>query len=52
MALFNIVCGICSVVGLLVSFFAATQVIKISKTLIMEIRILVLEFQIKLKEVL
>lgn len=33
MDLFNIICGICSVVGLLVSIFTASQVIKISQTI-------------------
>lgn len=32
MALFNIISGICSIVGLLVSIFTASTVIKISKT--------------------
>ncbi len=33
MELFNIICGICSVAGLLVSIFTASQVIKISQTI-------------------
>ncbi len=32
MELFNIICGICSIAGLLVSVFTAGKVIKISKT--------------------
>lgn len=32
MDIFNIICGVCSVVGLLVSIFTAGKVIKISKT--------------------
>lgn len=32
MQIFNIVSGICSIVGLLVSLFTASQVIKISNT--------------------
>lgn len=32
MEIFNIVCGVCSIVGLLVSLFTAGKVIKISKT--------------------
>lgn len=32
MEIFNIVCGICSIAGLLVSIFTASKVIKISKT--------------------
>lgn len=32
MEIFNIICGICSIVGLLVSLFTASKVIKISKT--------------------
>lgn len=31
MDLFNIICGVCSIVGLLVSIFTAGKVIKISK---------------------
>lgn len=33
MDIFNIVCGVCSVIGLLVSLFTADKVIKISKNL-------------------
>lgn len=32
MEIFNIICGVCSIVGLLVSLFTASKVIKISKT--------------------
>lgn len=32
MDLFNIICGVCSIVGLLVSLFTASKVTKISKT--------------------
>lgn len=32
MEIFNIVCGVCSIVGLLVSLFTAGKVIKISRT--------------------
>lgn len=32
MELFNIICGVCSIMGLLVSVFTAGKVIKISKT--------------------
>lgn len=32
MELFNIICGVCSVVSLMVSLFTASKVIKISKT--------------------
>lgn len=32
MDIFNIICGVCSIVGLLVSLFTASKVIKISKT--------------------
>lgn len=32
MDLFNIIAGVCSIIGLLVSFFTASEVIKISKT--------------------
>lgn len=32
MEIFNLVCGICSIVGLLVSLFMASKVTKISKT--------------------
>lgn len=31
MDVFNIICGICSIVGLLVSLFTASQVIKITR---------------------
>lgn len=31
MDVFNIICGICSIVGLFVSIFTASQVIKITK---------------------
>lgn len=30
--MFNIICGVCSVVGLVVSIFTAGKVVKISKT--------------------
>lgn len=33
MALFNIVCGVCSVLGLLVSLFTASKVIRITQTI-------------------
>lgn len=33
MDIFNVVCGACSVVGLLVSVFTASKVIKISQTI-------------------
>lgn len=33
MDLFNIICGVCSIVGLLVSVFTAGKVIKISQTI-------------------
>ena len=33
MALFNIVCGVCSVLGLLVSLFTASKVIRITHTI-------------------
>lgn len=33
MEVFNIICGICSVLGLLVSIFTASKVVKISKTI-------------------
>lgn len=33
MDLFNIICGVCSIVGLAVSLFTAGKVIKISQTL-------------------
>ena len=33
MDLFNIVCGVCSVLGLLVSLFTASRVIKISQNI-------------------
>lgn len=32
MDMFNIICGVCSIAGLLVSLFTASKVIKISKT--------------------
>ena len=32
MDMFNIICGVCSVLGLLVSIFTANRVVKISKT--------------------
>lgn len=32
MEVFNIICGVCSIAGLLVSLFTAGKVIKISKT--------------------
>lgn len=32
MELFNIICGVCSIVGLMVSIFTANKVIKIAKT--------------------
>ncbi len=32
MDLFNIICGVCSIVGLAVSLFTASKVIKITKT--------------------
>lgn len=32
MDLFNIICGVCSIVGLLVSIFTAGKVVKIMKT--------------------
>ena len=32
MEIFNIVCGVCSIAGLLVSLFTASKVTKISKT--------------------
>ncbi len=33
MDLFNIICGACSIIGLLVSIFTANKVIKITQTL-------------------
>lgn len=30
---FNIICGVCSIVGLLVSIFTASKVVKITQTL-------------------
>lgn len=33
MEVFNIICGVCSIVGVLVSVFMASKVIKISQTL-------------------
>lgn len=33
MDLFNIICGVCSVVGLLVSIFTAGKVVKITRTI-------------------
>lgn len=33
MELFNIICGVCSIAGLLVSVFTASKVIKIKQTL-------------------
>lgn len=33
MDLFNVISGVCSIVGLLVSLFTASKVIKISKTI-------------------
>lgn len=33
MDIFNIICGICSVLGLLVSLFTASRVVKISQTI-------------------
>ena len=32
MDLFNIICGVCSIAGLLVSVFTASKVVKISQT--------------------
>ena len=32
MELFNIICGVCSIVGLLVSIFTASKVVKIAQT--------------------
>lgn len=32
MDLFNIICGVCSIAGLLVSLFTANKVVKITKT--------------------
>lgn len=32
MDIFNIVCGVCSILGLLVSIFTASKVVKISNT--------------------
>ncbi len=32
MEVFNIICGVCSIAGLLVSIFTASKVIKITKT--------------------
>lgn len=34
MDMFNIICGVCSVLGLLVSIFTANKVIKISQNII------------------
>lgn len=33
MDLFNIICGVCSVLGLLVSLFTASRVVRISQTI-------------------
>lgn len=33
MELFNIICGVCSIIGLLVSLFTASKVLNISQTL-------------------
>lgn len=33
MELFNIICGVCSILGLLVSLFTASKVLNISQTL-------------------
>lgn len=33
MELFNIICGVCSIVGLLVSIFTAGKVVKITQTI-------------------
>lgn len=33
MEIFNIICGVCSIAGLLVSVFTASKVIKISQTI-------------------
>lgn len=33
MEVFNIICGVCSIVGLLVSIFTASKVLKISQTI-------------------
>lgn len=33
MELFNIICGVCSIAGLLVSVFTASKVVKINQTL-------------------
>lgn len=33
MDIFNIICGVCSVLGLLVSLFTASRVVKISQTI-------------------
>lgn len=33
MEVFNIICGVCSVVGLLVSLFTASKVVKISQNI-------------------
>lgn len=33
MDLFNIICGVCSVIGLLVSIFTASKVMKISQNI-------------------
>lgn len=33
MDIFNIICGVCSVLGLLVSLFTASKVVKISQTI-------------------
>ena len=32
MDIFNVICGVCSIIGLLVSLFTASKVIKISQT--------------------
>ncbi len=32
MDIFNVICGVCSIAGLLVSVFTASKVVKISKT--------------------
>ena len=32
MDIFNVICGVCSIAGLLVSFFTVSKIVKISKT--------------------
>lgn len=32
MDIFNVICGVCSIAGLLISVFTASKVVKISKT--------------------